>query len=98
DFHVTGVQTCALPIFSDALSMTIANRVSILLLATFVVLALLTGMALPEIGMHLLAGVAVLAVTFVLFALGGMGGGDAKLIAATRSEERRVGKERRTTE
>lgn len=68
---------------SDALSMTIANRVSILLLATFVVLALLTGMALPEIGMHLLAGVAVLAVTFVLFALGGMGGGDAKLIAAT---------------
>ncbi len=68
---------------SDALSMTIANRVSLILVATFVVVAPLTGMNWPDFGMHLAAGAAVLAVTFGLFALGGMGGGDAKLLAAT---------------
>jgi prepilin peptidase CpaA len=68
---------------SDALSMTIANRVSLLLVATFIAVAPLTGMAWSDFGMHLAAGAAVLAVTFGLFALGGMGGGDAKLLAAT---------------
>jgi prepilin peptidase CpaA len=68
---------------SDALSMTIANRVSLLLVATFVAVAPLTGMDWPAFGLHLAAGAAVLAVTFGLFALGGMGGGDAKLLAAT---------------
>ena len=68
---------------SDALSMTIANRVSLLLLGAFVVVAPLTGMAWPDYGMHIAAGAVVLAVTFGLFALGGMGGGDAKLLAAT---------------
>ena len=68
---------------SDALSMTIANRVSLVLVATFVAVAPLTGMAWPDFGMHLAAGAAVLVVTFGLFALGGMGGGDAKLLAAT---------------
>lgn len=68
---------------SDALCMTIANRVSLVLVATFVVVAPLTGMALSEFGLHLAAGAAVLVVTFGLFALGGMGGGDAKLLAAT---------------
>ncbi len=68
---------------SDMVSMTIANRVSLLLVVSFAILAPLTGMALPEIGLHLLVGVGVLSVTFVLFAVGGMGGGDAKLMAAT---------------
>lgn len=68
---------------SDMLSMTIANRVSLILLATFLIVAPLTGMAWAEIGMHLAAGALMLSVTFALFALGGMGGGDAKLIAAT---------------
>lgn len=68
---------------SDMVSMTIANRVSILLVAAFVVLAPLTGMQWQAIGLHLAAGAAVLAVTFSMFALGGMGGGDAKLLAAT---------------
>lgn len=70
-------------IVSDLLSMTIANRVSILLVAAFVVLAPLTGMGWAPLGMHLAAGLAVLCVTFGLFAIGGMGGGDAKLMAAT---------------
>ncbi len=68
---------------SDALSMTIANRVSLVLAGTFLVVAPLSGMALPDFGLHLAAGAAVLVVTFGLFALGGMGGGDAKLLAAT---------------
>ncbi|GAA2826560.1 prepilin peptidase CpaA [Aminobacter aminovorans] len=68
---------------SDMLSMTIANRVPLLLLAVFVVVAPLTGMAWSDMGMHIAAGALLLTVTFGLFALGGMGGGDAKLIAAT---------------
>ena len=68
---------------SDLLSMTIANRVSLLLVASFAVLAPLTGMDWSVYGMHFAAMACVLAVTFTLFAIGGMGGGDAKLIAAT---------------
>jgi prepilin peptidase CpaA len=68
---------------SDLLSMTIANRVSLLLVGTFAVLAPMTGMDLASIGWHAAAFAAVLAVTFGLFAVGGMGGGDAKLLAAT---------------
>lgn len=68
---------------SDLLSMTIANRVSLLLIVAFAVLAPLTGMDWATYGWHFAAGALVLAVTFGLFALGGMGGGDAKLITAT---------------
>lgn len=68
---------------SDLLSMTIANRVSVLLVAAFAVLAPLTGMGWEAYGLHFAAGGLALLVTFVLFAFGGMGGGDAKLIAAT---------------
>lgn len=70
-------------IVSDMVSMTIANRVSLLLVATFAAVAPLTGMAWADFGWHFAAGALVLAVTFGLFAIGGMGGGDAKLIAAT---------------
>ncbi len=68
---------------SDTLSMTIANRVPVLLVATFALVAPLTGMDWATYGWHFAAGALVLAVTFGLFALGGMGGGDAKLLAAT---------------
>lgn len=68
---------------SDMLSMTIANRVPLVLVAAFVLIAPLTDMDWTSIGWHLLAGGLVLAVTFGLFALGVMGGGDAKLLAAT---------------
>jgi prepilin peptidase CpaA len=68
---------------SDMLSMTIANRVSVILVATFAVVAPFTGMDWATYGMHFAAGALVLAVTFALFAMGGMGGGDAKLMAAT---------------
>jgi prepilin peptidase CpaA len=68
---------------SDMLSMTIANRVSLLLAGSFVLIAPMTGMDWQVYGMHLAAGTGMLLITFGLFALGGMGGGDAKLIAAT---------------
>ncbi len=68
---------------SDTMSMTIANKVPLLLLGTFLVVAPFTGMGWAEVGMHLAAGGLLLLVTFALFAMGGMGGGDAKLIAAT---------------
>ena len=51
------------------------------LVASFVVFVLATGMAPAAIGGHLLAGLLGLAVGFTLFALGYIGGGDAKLFA-----------------
>lgn len=68
---------------SDLISMTIANRVMLILVGAFAVLAPLTGMDWQVYGMHFAAFAGVLCVTFALFAVGGMGGGDAKLLAAT---------------
>lgn len=68
---------------SDMLSMTIANRVSLILAGAFMVVAPLTGMEWTQYGLHLAAGALVLACTIGLFAVGAMGGGDAKLMAAT---------------
>ncbi|WP_028032267.1 prepilin peptidase [Chelativorans sp. J32] len=68
---------------SDMISLTIANRVSVLLVLSFAALALFIGMPWPEIGMHFVAGGLVLLATFLIFAIGGMGGGDAKLMASS---------------
>ena len=68
---------------SDLLTMTISNRLSIALAAGFFLLALITGMSLHAVGMHLAAAAVVLAVAFVFFSQGWIGGGDAKLAAAT---------------
>ncbi|PTM51096.1 A24 family peptidase [Phreatobacter oligotrophus] len=68
---------------SDLFTMTISNRVSLILVAGFMVLAIVTGMSWPTIGMHVAAGFLVLSIGFVCFAFGWMGGGDAKLAAAT---------------
>ncbi|WP_029032854.1 A24 family peptidase [Salinarimonas rosea] len=66
----------------DARTMRIPNRISLLLVAAFLPFAPLAGLELAQIGLHLGVGLAVLAGTFALFALGLIGGGDAKLIAA----------------
>ena len=68
---------------SDLLTMTISNRVSLALAAGFLVLALLSGMGFHDILSHLGAGASVLTVAFACFAMGWIGGGDAKLAAAT---------------
>ncbi|XAZ23682.1 prepilin peptidase [Sinorhizobium sp. B11] len=67
---------------SDLLTMTIPNRVSLILMISFAVLAPLSGMALPAIGMHALGAAIVFGICFALFALNVMGGGDAKLLSA----------------
>jgi prepilin peptidase CpaA len=68
---------------SDLLTMTISNRVSLALLAGFGLMAAMTGMSLTDIGLHFGAAAVVLLVAFICFARGWIGGGDAKLAAAT---------------
>jgi prepilin peptidase CpaA len=68
---------------SDLLTMRISNKLVLLLVAAFFLLALITGMPLEEIGLHLACAAIVLVVAFTFFAFGWIGGGDAKLVAAT---------------
>lgn len=68
---------------SDLFTMTIPNRISVFLLASFVVLAPVSGLPWAEISMSFAAGVIVLLVCFGFFALNVMGGGDVKLLAAS---------------
>jgi prepilin peptidase CpaA len=68
---------------SDLLTMTISNRVSLLLVGGFLVLAVMTGMNATTIGAHMGAAALVLVIAFFLFWRGWIGGGDAKLAAAT---------------
>jgi len=67
---------------SDLLTMTISNRVSLALGAAFLALAVLGGMGFIDILSHLGAGATVLAVAFACFAMGWVGGGDAKVAAS----------------
>jgi prepilin peptidase CpaA len=68
---------------SDLLTMTTSNRLSIALAGGFFLLTLITGMSLYAFGMHLAAAAVVLVTAFVFFSKGWIGGGDAKLVAAT---------------
>lgn len=68
---------------SDLFTMTISNRLSLALAGGFVLLAAASGLAWPAVGMHLAAAALVLVVSFVMFTRGWIGGGDAKLAAAT---------------
>jgi len=68
---------------SDLFTMTISNRVTLILVAGFAALAIGSGMSPGDVLSHMGAAAAVLAVTFAFFARGWIGGGDAKLAAAT---------------
>src|SRR3954463_9940207 len=68
---------------SDLLTMTIPNRLSLALVAAFAVFAVAGGLSAHAALLHVGAGAAVLALTFALFGFGWIGGGDAKLAAAT---------------
>lgn len=68
---------------SDLFTMTISNRISILLIIAFLPLALMAGLSGEAIAIHIACGVGVLVLTFTMFAFGWIGGGDAKLAAAT---------------
>ena len=66
----------------DLASFTIPNFLSLALAGAFALFALSLGLSLGSIGLHLLTGSVGLALGFTLFALGYIGGGDAKLYAA----------------
>jgi len=67
---------------TDALSFTISNKISLILIAGFALLVPFSGMELAEIGSHVLVGFCTLLVGIILFARGYIGGGDVKIIAA----------------
>lgn len=66
----------------DLFTMTIPNRISLAMVAGFIVLAPVAGLGLGDIANHAGAGLLVLAVGVLLFIPGWVGGGDAKLAAA----------------
>jgi len=68
---------------SDLLTMRIANWLVILVAVAYFALAFIAQRPLVEIGMNAGVGAAALAIAFAFFAFGWIGGGDAKLIAAT---------------
>jgi prepilin peptidase CpaA len=68
---------------SDLLTMTISNRVSLILIGGFFVLAFGGGMGFTDILSHMGAGGLVLLAAFAFFTRGWIGGGDAKLAAVT---------------
>lgn len=69
--------------FSDLFSMSISNKVSLVLITTFIIFSLVIGMELNMLMWHFTTFALVLSIGFVLFALNIIGGGDAKLAAST---------------
>ena len=67
----------------DLASFTIPNFLTGALLALFALFVFAAGLSPAAIGWHLLAGTIGLLIGFTLFALGYIGGGDAKLFAVT---------------
>jgi prepilin peptidase CpaA len=66
----------------DLTSYTIPNWISLALAGAFAVAAVATGLPLSTAGVHVAAGLIALLAGMVLFAIGWIGGGDAKLLAA----------------
>lgn len=68
---------------TDLLSAKIPNRLSAAVAVGYFVVAPFAGVTLAEMGLHALCAAAMLALTFGLFQFRVLGGGDAKLVAAT---------------
>jgi len=67
---------------SDLLTMRIPNWISLSLVAGFTVFFSVSGAPLSALWPFLLGGASVFAVCFIMFALGWIGGGDAKLLSS----------------
>jgi prepilin peptidase CpaA len=67
----------------DLMSFTIPNSLSLALAGLFVLFVAAAPLSPALAGWHLAAGILGLAVGFAMFSLGWIGGGDAKLFAAT---------------
>lgn len=68
---------------NDLFTMTIPNKISVILLGSFCIIAPLSGMDWHTFAMSFLAALLVFVCSFGLFALNTMGGGDAKLLTAS---------------
>ena len=68
---------------SDLVTMRISNVLIVSLFLGFCLIAVIMQMPLREFGAHFALAVAVLVAGFALFSFGWIGGGDAKLAAAT---------------
>lgn len=66
----------------DLLSFSIPNWVSFAIALLFIPAALAAGVGWTSAGLHLATGFAVLIIGMGMFAMGWVGGGDAKLLAA----------------
>lgn len=75
--------TMAFAASSDLLTMKIPNQLTIGVAVAYVALALMTKSPAGVIGLHAACGALVLAITFGMFCMGWVGGGDAKLASAT---------------
>lgn len=66
----------------DLFTMTIPNRITLVLIAAFIVVAPFAPMTWGSFASHLGAGLLMLAVGIAMFSFRLLGGGDAKLMAA----------------
>jgi prepilin peptidase CpaA len=73
----------ALSASMDLLTFTIPNRLCAALALGYLVFAVLLGISAIDILLNVSCALAILVVAFVMFNLGWIGGGDAKLAAAT---------------
>lgn len=67
----------------DLLTMTIPNRISLALIGAFVVCAVIAGLSLQQFAMHIACGGLILVIGMAMFSARLLGGGDAKLMAAS---------------
>lgn len=67
---------------NDLFTMKIPNKISLLLIASFVLAAVYVQLPLETAAWHLAVGVIALLAGFAMFSLRLLGGGDAKLMAA----------------
>lgn len=69
--------------YKDATTMTIPNWISLALIAGFFLIIPFIWPGWAELGTHILVGFTFFLAGFAMFAFGWLGGGDAKLMAAT---------------
>jgi len=70
-------------VIKDATTMTIPNWISLVMLGGFILITPFAWESWSVFGEHLLVGFGMFVLGFIMFALGWLGGGDAKLMAAT---------------
>ncbi len=67
----------------DILTMTIPNKITLALVAGFFLLAPFVGLGWMDLAIHIGLAFGLLLIGMFMFAMGWIGGGDAKLFAAT---------------